>query len=344
MLDCYKIKLFFKYIFSYAQRERMFRNTLRVVIASLLLVSSVLLAQDGMSFNAASGDKEDAYNDMVNEKLESIGFVLSDPHEQINEAYSQKYSQEKDYEETLDNLGFFPVSNDVALRPLLMKEPRLGAFSPFNLHIYKYKNEDVTHVGHLSPTVILDIVGAKDKDIRTDFIKMFEPLDTLVNAEIGGKREVFTFKKLPKKKLMEFELKFERPDELLDFIEGFQEKFEGAFEENKYIIAGYKNFSEVYADREEDFSRYDTYFVYSVCHFYFSYKVFNYGNAQAGAFAPCSMYMYVEKDSNVMHIGMAYLENWISVAGIKDAEQIKSIRAIDKDMIRIMQALGAKLK
>jgi hypothetical protein len=54
--------------------------------------------------------------------------------------------------------------------------------------------------------------------------------------------------------------------------------------------------------------------------------------------------MYIEKDSNVLHIGMPYLENWISVAGIKDVKQRKAIRALDKDIIRIMKGLGAKLK
>jgi len=322
----------------------MFIQTIKTTVLTLLLMGSVAVAQDGIYFNVASGDKEDAYNEMVNKKIESIGFILSDPHERINDAYAQKYSKEPGYKVTLDNLGFFSVANDTALRPLLLKEPRLGGFSPFNLHIYKYSNEDVTRVGYVNPAVMLDIVGVTDKDVRKDFIKMFGPLDKMIDTEIGGKKEVLSFDKLPATKLMEFELKFERPDDLLDFVEGFQEEFEGAFEDNKYIIAGYKNFAEAYADIEADFSRYDAYFVYSLCHFYFSYGIFNHGNAQAGAFAPCSMYMYIEKDANVMHIGMPYLENWISVAGIKDAKQIESIRVLDKEIIGIMEGLGAKLK
>jgi len=322
----------------------MIRKTVKTVVTGLLLISSVLVAQDGIYFNAAVGDKEQAYNEMVNTKIESIGFTLSDPHERINDAYAQKYSDKVGYTEALDNLGFFTISNDTALRPLLLKEPSLGAFSPFNLHMYKYKGEDITRVGHVEPSVMLDIVGVKHKSVRSDFIKMFKPLDKMIKDEIGGKKEIVSFDKLPATKLMEFELKFKRPKDLLDFVEDFQEQFEGAFEEKKYIIAGYKNFSEVYGDMKVDFSRYDSYFVYSLCHFYFSYGIFNYGNAHAGVFAPCSMYMYIEKDSNIMHIGMPYLENWINVAGIKDAKQIKSIRTLDKEIIEVMENLGAKLK
>ena len=328
----------------------MFTHILKSAITGLLLLSSVAMAQDGIYFNVASGDKEEAYNDMVNDKIESIGFLLSNPHERINEAFKIKYGTkgksdyDSDYKQTLDNLGFFSVVNEAALRPLLLKEPRLGAFSLFNLYLYKYSDEDLTRVGHVNPEVMLDIVGVKDKGVRTDFIKMFVSLDKMVDTEIGGKKEVVTFDKLPKKSLIEYELKFERPDDILDFIEDFQEAFEGAFEENDYIIAGHKSFSEAYADMGADFSKYDAYFIYSICKFDVSYRVFNHGNAQAGAFAPCSMYMYIEKDSNILKIGMSSVENWISVAGVKDPAQVKSIHALDKQIIKIMVGLGAELK
>jgi len=333
----------------------MFTKMIKTAIAALLLSSSVM-AQDGIYFNAAEGDKEHAYNTMINEKIESIGFVLSDPHERINDAYGEKYSKEAGYKRTLDNLGFFSVTNDEAIRPLLLKDPRLGGFSPFNLHVYKYNTENVTRVGHVNPEVMLDIVGIEDKSIRKDFIASFVELDAMVDKEIGGKKEVLTFDKLPAKnmRLMEFEMTFDRPagvtkDDIIDGeFEGLDtwmsDEFEAAFEDNKYIIAGYKNFAEAYRENEQEFDRFDFYSTYSLCHFYFSYGIFNHGNAQAGAFAPCSMYMYVEKGTNVLHIGMPYLENWINIAGIKNQKQIDSIRKLDKQIIEIMEGLGAKLK
>ncbi len=332
----------------------MFTKTIKNVALSLLLASSAVLAQDGIYFNAAEGDKEHAYNTMVNEKIEDIGFILSDPHERINDAYATKYSSEPGYNKTLDNLGFFSIANDEAIRPLLIKEPRLGGFSPFNLHVYKYANEDVTRVGHVNPEVMLDIVGVQDKEVRSAFVESFVELDALVDAEIGGKEEVITFDKLPAKTLMEFELEFDRPEGVTKnaILDGefdgldtwMSDEFEAVFEENKYIIAGFKNFAANYRDNEQEFDKYDFYVTYSLCHFYFSYGVFNHGSAQAGAFAPCSMYMYVEKGSNVLKIGMPYLENWIAAANITDEKQIASIRKLDKEIISIMEGLGAKLK
>lgn len=332
----------------------MFTKTIKTAAAALLLVSSVAVAKDGIYFNVAEGDKEHAYNTMVNEKIESIGFMLSDPHERINDAYAEKYSKEPGYKKTLDNLGFFSLAADEAIRPLLLKDPRLGGFSPFNLHVYKYTNEDVTRVGHINPEVMLDIVGVTDAQVRKDFIASFKPLDEMIDKEIGGKKEVISFESLPATKLMEFEMTFERPEGVTkdDIIDGefegldtwMSDEFEAAFEDNKYIIAGYKNFAEAYRENEVEFEKYDFYSTYSLCHFYFSYGVFNHGSAHAGAFAPCSMYMYVEKGTNVLKIGMPYLENWINVAGITDEKQIASIRKLDKQIIEIMEGLGAKLK
>jgi len=327
---------------------------------ALSLAATMAMAADGVRFNvikdsmlkdAPKGEKavseiEKKYNEMVNNDIAGVGFVLSDPHERINDGFATKYGGTN-----LDNLGFFSVTADEALRPLLLKSPEIGAFSPFNLHIYKVKGENTTRVGHIVPSTMLDIVGVKDKATRAEFTKMFGPLDKLVDEKLGGKVEVTSYDKLTASPMMNFELTFERPEDLNDFIDGFQEKYEAAFEDKKYIIAGYKNFREAYDELEQDFSKYDAYFVYSLCHITFSNGVFNIVDGQegdarpdAGAFAPCSMYMYIEKDSNKMVIGMPKLENWISVMNIKDKKMVDAIHTLDKEIISIMEGLGAKTK
>jgi uncharacterized protein (DUF302 family) len=91
-----------------------------------------------------------------------------------------------------------------------------------------------------------------------------------------------------------------------------------------------------------EFDRFDHYWVYSLCHFKFSYTIFNVGkNPEAGAFAPCSMYMYLEKDSNVLKVGMPNVTNWISIANIKDPKMIEEIQNMDKKIVSLMKELGA---
>lgn len=304
--------------------------------------------KNGVRFNVAQGDKEEAYNDMIKNKIAAAGFKLSDPHERVNDAYAAKYGGTN-----LDNLGFFSITNDVALRPLLLKDPSIGGFSPFNEIIYKLKSEDKTYVGHVDPDVMLDIVGANDKEVRDDFKAMFPKLDEVVQNSIGGEVEYYKFNKLPdvSKRMIRFEMPIDREEALSDVIEEFQDKFETAFEKHKFIIAGFKDFKGAYKDLGLPFDRYDAYFVYSLCHFSFSESIFNRndqatidGRPEAGAFAPCSMYMYVEKGSDKLEIGMPTLANWVAVMGIKDPAKLKAIDDLDKEMVQIMKDLGGVQK
>jgi len=275
--------------------------------------------------------------DMVNNKITTIGFVLSDPHERINDAYKTKYGGTN-----LDNLGFFSVTKDAAVGPLLLKEPSLGGFSPFNLHVWKKQSEDKTYVGHITPETMLDITGVKDADVRAKFIATFPELDAMIEKEIGSKVQIVEYSALPAKPMMTFELPFERGASLDAFISDFQGKFEVAFEANQYIIAGYKDIKGSMTDNNIEFGRFDAYWVYSLCHFKFSEGIFNQGRPDAGALAPCSMYMYVEKGSNKVMIGMPRLATWTAVMGIKDQKMNDSITALDKEIVKIMTELGAK--
>ena len=329
-------------------------NRLLKTALILSVTATMAFSAQGVRFNVVDGDAEKQYNNLINNKVQSVGFVLSDPHERINDAYKKKYgaknlddgkpnnAYDPAWKETLDNLGFFSVANDVELRELLITNPELGGFSPFNLHTYKKKNENKTYVGHLVPEVMLDVVGIKDEAVRAKFTAMFPALDELVQKEIGGKVEISEYNALPANPMMNFEISFDRPEDLGDYIDEFQEGFEAAFEEKDYIIAGYKNFKESYNDLKLDFAKYDQYFVYSLCHFTYSYNIFNKGRPDAGAFAPCSMYMYIEKDSNKLIIGMPKLANWTAIMNIKDDVMNKSVEDLDKEIIEIMISLGAK--
>ncbi|MDP2079329.1 MAG: hypothetical protein Q8J85_14960 [Sulfuricurvum sp.] len=332
-------------------------NRLLIGATALSLAASVAFGIQGVKFYVGEGDKSEAYMTMINEKIEPIGFILSDPHEHIDNAYKEKWGTptqtvkgvtgphpdfDPNFKVTLDNLGFFSVTNDKVVGPLLMKEPSLGGFSPFNFHIYKKAGENKTYVGHVMPETMLDIVGVKDKAVRAQFAAPFADLDKLTEKEISSKVEYVDYKALPAKPMMTFEIPFERTGDLEAFISDFQGQFEEKFEENKYIIAGYKNMKESMDNAGIKFDRFDAYWVYSLCHFKFSEGIFNRGRPDAGTFAPCSMYMYIDKGSNKLMVGMPRLENWIAVMGINDPKMVESIYTLDKDIVKIMKELGAK--
>src|SRR3989338_8998453 len=61
-------------------------NRLLLGAAALSLAASMAFGAQGAKFYIGDGDKEKAYMDMVNNKITTIGFVLSDPHERIKDA------------------------------------------------------------------------------------------------------------------------------------------------------------------------------------------------------------------------------------------------------------------
>ena len=289
-------------------------------------------------FYEVEGNVEKKYNKLIEEKLLKIGFEIVDPHHRVNDQYKIKYGSTK-----LDVLSFLPVVNDNNVMPLFNLDPRLAGFSPFNMLIYKNLDDKNTHIGHLTPEAILEILGISDVKVRKDFIASFKPLDTLIEKEIGGKKSFVPLNIKSKDTMINFEYTFERPEDLDDFVDEFQNKFALAFIAKKYLIAGFHNFLDTDNgdDMLEDF---DIFWTYSLCHLEYSYNMFDNegGRPDAGLFAPCTMYMYVKKGTNKLVVGMPKLINIMDNLNIKDPKRVALIKKLDKEIPEILTTFGMK--
>jgi hypothetical protein len=326
----------------------------KVILLSLMLfIPSLLLATAPQSTNSTNtpdnnslavfftlnGDVQEKYNTLVEEKLKTIRFNLTDPHKRVNDQYKKKYGST-----VLDILSFMPVVNDKVILPLLNIDPRMAGFAPFNMLIAKKLDEDVTQVGHLMPKVMLDILGITNKEVREKFTATFKSLDEMIAKELGGKKTYIPINKLPEKTMINFEYEFEAPDDMEDFLDEFQNKFELAFIDKHYLIAGYHNFMESTDDAEEILKDYDAFWTYSLCHLEFSYNMFDNKGARpdAGLFAPCTMYMFIPKGTNRIVVGMYRLHNWTDTLGITDKKRVGLVEKLDKEIPEILTALGMK--
>ena len=308
-----------------------------IIIAMMLSAVSAYARYSGAFFIVSKGDKEQDFYKMINTDLKSSGYTLSASLERINDGYKEKFGKTD-----LDNLGFFSVINYRALHPLLLKEPRLGAYSPFTLHIYKKSDDDKSYIGHIAPDAILDMLKVRDTEIGREFLSMFSPLDKLLEDKIGGKIKYLTYDALPVKTMFEFEYDLKPKKNIYDQIDDFCDSFETAFEDRNYSITGYVDFYNTYNEMGLKFDRYDAYFVYTLCSFKFSEAIFNHGRPDAGIFAPCSIYMYVEKADSKIVIGMTRVENWAAVMGINDKKMLDEIHMLDDEIVSILKLLGAK--
>ncbi|MCF6243825.1 MAG: hypothetical protein L3J43_02170, partial [Sulfurovum sp.] len=285
------------------------------------------------------GNIEKEYNSLVEKKLKSIGFNLTDPHKRVNDQYEVKYGST-----VLDVLSFMPIVKDESILPLLNIDPRIAGFAPFNLVIHKKLDENVTHIGHLLPDVMLDILGIENQEVRSKFSATFKALDATIAQELGGHVATIPYKKLPEKRMINYEYTFDAPEDMDDFIDEFQNTFELAFIDKGYLIAGFHNFMEATDNAEEVLSEYDAFWTYSLCHLEFSYHMFDNpgGRPEAGLFAPCTMYMYIRKGSNKLVLGMYRLENWSTTLNITDKTRLSLIDKLDTQIPKILKSLHMK--
>ena len=280
-----------------------------------------------------------AFFDFTVKPLESIGFFLSDPHHNVNAVYEQMLG-----ETSLSQLSFSSLVSDDHARPLFNKDPRIGGFTPFNLVIYRKKSDMKTVITHITPEAALDILHISDKDVREKYIAMYKPLDDLIEKEYGSeaKKSYTKIQGYAKKNMMNFEIPFEQPDDIDEFFDAFQEKFESTFQFKGYIIAGFYNMKYSLNTENDVLPGYSNYVVWSLCHIPFSYTIFDGKNPlpQAAVFAPCSMYAYVKKGENKIVIGMPTLSAWAAALGITDKEKLQKIDELDAEIPSIIRSLG----
>ncbi|MDA7818124.1 hypothetical protein N9A28_08025 [Sulfurimonas sp.] len=333
-------------------------KTLVKTAVLLFLTATMAYGYQAIRLNVSEGEykeRNDAFNGILEVDLEDVGFTPKDIHPGIEYYYRLFYGTKldkkgkpnpkfkSDYVENLDNLGFITISHEENMLPLLLKEPALGGFAPLNYLIYKKKSETKTYVGTLTPQAMLDITKVKDPDVRKEFTEYIDALSEATDSGMEGEVEFIEIDKLNENSMMEFEIPFDRGEDVLDGKFDFMDRFEAAFEAEDYIIAGKRDFHEYWTDEELEQDRFDAYWVYSLCHFTFSYTVFNvWQHPELGVSAPCSMYMYLEKDSNTLKVGMPSVENWITFGKITDPEKVKYIKDMDKKIREIMISLGAK--
>jgi len=285
------------------------------------------------------GDVEEKFNKMIKEQLKPIGFLAPDPRKGVNDVYNKQYGST-----TLDSLAFMTIVEKKAIKPLLNIDPTIAAFSPFNLLSYKHKDKNETIISHLMPEAVFDMLGTSNKEVMDAYTKSMDKIDALVvknfpEAKISHK----TYDKPAADTMMNFEYDFKRPEKLMDFVDEIQEKVEDTFEDKGYIMAGFFNFKEAF-DGSDLLPQMDEFWTFSLCHFKYSFSIFDNVGArpEAAVFAPCTMYMYIQKNTNKLVVGMPRLQNWLTMFNITDKTRVEKNQKLDAEIVEIFKSMGFK--
>jgi len=283
------------------------------------------------------GNVQDAYYTMMDKPVKALGYRLPDPRKHVNLVYKEQYGST-----TLEVLSFMTIVNDKKVKPLLEIDPKLAGFNPFNVVIYKHKSKDETVISHLTAEVIIEMLGITDQTVITEYTKLMEDLDTLIAKTFPAAMVSHgTYEGAIENAMLHYEITFDRPEDLDDYIDEIQEKVDDTFTEKGYIMAGFFDYKQ---GKPDLLPSYDAFWTFSLCHFPYSYTVFDNEGAmpEAAVFAPCTMYMYIKKETNTLVIGMPRLANWSRFFSIRDQKRMDFLNKLDKDIPATFIEIGAK--
>jgi len=63
---------------------------------------------------------------------------------------------------------------------------------------------------------------------------------------------------------------------------------------------------------------------------------------EAAVFAPCTMYMYIQKNTNKLVVGMPRLQNWLTMFNITDKTRVEKNQKLDAEIVEIFKSMGFK--
>ncbi len=197
--------------------------------------------------------------------------------------------------------------------------PEIALFTPLSMSIYTRNGDKTISISSMSANGIAKVTGIPADN--ADLVAYMKDIaDTLAKALPKGKFENVNYKiaktegDLVQRFTMEMDVK---DDEIEDEAEGIQEELEAGLETGGFVVAGFNQLAPEFAKAGNDI--YDFFDVYSICKVPVIYTV-SHTHPEAGAFAPCTLYMYKKKGETVVHFAYPSVYNWLSSIDATDKE------------------------
>jgi len=313
------------------------KHILKGLVVALLLVTGVTakeakvekIAQDIQIFTSGNADGKITPT-TIEEAFKKAGFFIS-ANRDMNGPFKKQFK-----ETTFDIYNLFTFHSKEINLALAKEYPNFGLFAPMSMSIYTKKGDKTISIASLTPEAMAKIMKIpKDNTALVKVGKMVK--DALKSAMPEGKFETipYTVQKPTGPLVSTYEMEMD-PEELIDQKEGFQMEFEGALSTNGFVMAGFNDLNHDF--KESKYEAYDFYDVYSICKLPVIYTVAKV-RPEAGAYAPCSYYMYKKKDDENMHLAFPSVYNWIASMDIKDKESLTVLNEAQESMHKILTDL-----
>jgi len=247
----------------------------------------------------------------VEKAFKDAGFYITGNND-MNKAFEAKF---KDHAHDAYNL--MTLHNKDAVTKIAKKYPEIALFTPLSMSVFTKKGAKTISVSSMSAAGIAKITGipADNADLLA---YMKEVATVLAKALPNGKFETLSYKiakpegDLIKRFTYEMDV---QGDEVEDELDGLQEEMEAGLETAGFVLAGFNKLAGEYAAAGND--KYDFFDVYSICKVAVIYEVSK-THPEAGAFAPCTFYMYKIKGEKEAHLAYPAVYNWFSSIDVVD--------------------------
>jgi len=266
----------------------------------------------------------------IEEAFKKAGFFIS-ANRDMNTPFTKQF---KDSSFITYNLFTF-YKKDVVLE-LAKKYDNVGLFAPMSMSIYTKKGSNTISIASLTSKTMQKIMNiSKEEKLLTDLRALV--VQTLKTAMPNGKFETTTntAQKAQGELVSKYSMEMDKED-WDDELEEFKMGFEGELVTNGFVLAGENNLGDEF--EEKDYEGYDFYEVYSICKLPVIYTIAK-THPEAGAFAPCSLYLNKKKDNLNMNIAFPSVYNWISSMGLKDKKDIEVLEDAQKRINKILKGL-----
>ena len=300
------------------------KSMIKGLVAALLLATGVAAsaAQD-IQIYTADNSKGNITGASIEKAFADAGFLISG-NNNMNVAFKSKFQK-------VNHKMYHLYKKDLVLE-LVKVSPKASLFAPLSMSIYMKNDSNDISISSLSIDGMAKVTGisASNKHM-IEYSKLVRA--TLAKALPNGHFEKTSYKILvPRGDLItSFTGEMEaHGEDVEDELEGLQTELEGSLETAGFVIAGFNKLGDEFA--EAGYEKYDFFDAYSICKLPVIFTVAK-THPEAGAFAPCTFYMYKEKGSEVVSMAYPSVYNWISSLDIEDKESIEDAQKIMVEVV-----------
>jgi uncharacterized protein (DUF302 family) len=304
-------------------------------LAALLILATSAVANPAQDVQIYTTDnsKGTITGESIEKTFEDAGFVISGRND-MNIAFKGKFQKtnHKMYH-------LFTLYKKELVLELVKISPKAALFAPLSMSIYMNEDSNDISISSLSLDGMAKVTGipATNKSM-IEYSKLVR--DTLKKALPNGHFEKTFYVSLkPKGELITtftYEMELENgedTDAIEEELEGIQEELESSLETVGFVIAGFNKLADEF--KEVGYDKYDFFDAYSICKLPVIFEVSKI-HPEAGAFAPCTFYMYKEKGSSTIQMAYPSVYNWLSSLNITDKASTKVLVEAQKLMVEVV--------